>query len=410
MTNAALLEEVCDEKRFQKCVAGPIVEIRRAVHDSLFTAYPDEESWGIAHRIMAPQITPEVVAGVFDGMTETMGDLIKKWTSQSKKRVDLSNDLDRLNHAANTLCFFNQRVHCMDGAEPPLIKAMAQSTMEAMKRPTRPSLLTWLFYNGSFNQNIKIMRDHGAKIVEHRKANPTDKKDMLYTLMHGKDPQTGKSLTDSQVLDEIINIYIGSATAPNLLTFAMYYLMNNPDEITKAREEIDSVVGRDGKFEHHHLAQLPYCEAILRETMRLSAVAPGFNIEPLPNSPSPVILGGEYEIPSNQPIIAILSAVNRDPDVFEHPEAFKPSRMVGEKYDKLPAACKKGFGNGKRACFGTTYAWEWSFLTLVGILKDVDFEMADKSYTFDRGGKNLNGAFSVKPLNFFGLVSPRKKD
>lgn len=389
-------------------MTGPVVEIRQAVHDSLFTAYADEESWGIAHRIMAPQITPDAVESVFSGMTETMGDLIQKWTSEGGKRVDISNDLDRLNHAANMLCFFNQRLHCVDGPEPSLITAMQESTLEAMKRPTRPALLNW-FLQGSFDKNINTMREYGAQIVEHRKSNPTDKKDMLDTLLNGKDPESGKSLTDSQVLDEIINIFIGSATAPNLIAFALYYLMLNPDEIARGREEIDSVLGPTDKFEHHHLSQLPYCEAILREALRLSAVAPGFNIEPLPGSPDPVVIGGEYEVPNTQPIIAILSAVNRDPAVFEDPEAFRPSRMVGEKYDKLPAACKKGFGNGKRACFGTNYAWEWSFLTLVGILKDVDFKLADKSYTVGLGGKNFNGAFSVKPLNFFGLVGPRKR-
>ena len=339
-----------------------------------------------------------------------MGDLIQKWTSESKKRVDVSNDLDRVNHAANMLCFFDQRLHCMEGAEPELIKAMADATMESMKRPTRPGFLTWLFHQSTYDKNIKIMRDYGARIVEQRKANPSAKKDMLHALIYGKDPETGKALSDSQVLDEIINIFIGSATAPNLLTFAMYYLMNNPDEITRAREELDSVLGPDEQFQYHHLSQLPYCEAILRESLRLSAAAPGFNIEPIPGSPDPVVLGGEYEVPKNQPIIAILSAVNRDPEVFEDPEAFRPARMVGEKYDKLPAAVKKGFGNGKRVCFGTQYAWDWSFLTLAGILKDVDFEMADKSYTFDMGGKNYNGAFSCKPLGFHALVGPRKRD
>lgn len=39
VAGAALAEEVCDEKRFRKYVGGPIVEIRYAVHDALFTAF-----------------------------------------------------------------------------------------------------------------------------------------------------------------------------------------------------------------------------------------------------------------------------------------------------------------------------------------------------------------------------------
>ncbi|KAI9933121.1 hypothetical protein ASPWEDRAFT_114596 [Aspergillus wentii DTO 134E9] len=412
VTSAKLLEEICDETRFQKCVKGPIVEVRQLVHDSLFTAYAHEESWGIAHRIMHPLVTPQAVERECGGMQETVVELIKKWTGGdgTKQRVNVSNDLDRLNHAANMLCFFNQRVDCINGAEPAVIKAMSDTTFESVRRPNRLRLVNWLFYNRSFDKNIRICRDYCADVIAHRRANPTDKKDMLHALLHGKDPETGESLPDSRVIDEIINIFIGSATAPNLLTFAIYYLAKNPQEITRAREELDSVVGGPTTpIEYSHLSQLPYCEAILRESFRLSATAPGFNIEPLPSTEGPVLLGGgEYEIPAKQAMIAILSAVNRDPEVFEDPEAFKPERMVGEKFDALPKGVKKGFGNGKRECFGKQYAWDWSFHTLATLIKDVDFELADKNYTFSMEGDNYNGAFSTKPLNMFAVTKRRE--
>ncbi|KAF7586525.1 hypothetical protein BBP40_008770 [Aspergillus hancockii] len=413
ITGAALLEEICDETRFRKCVAGPIVAIREAVHDSLFTAKHNEmESWGIAHRIMAPLVSREAVEQVSSGITETTQDLIQKWTAGSRQRVNVTNDLDRLNHAANMLCFFDQRVHIMEGPEPEVIKAMDAATNEAMRRPTRPKLLSWLFYNRKWNAWIKTMRDYGAQIVATRSENPTDKKDMLHAMLHGKDPETGKSLTESQVLDEIINIFIGSATAPNLVAFAMYYLSKNPSEITKAREEIDAVVGGpSGKIEYAHLAHLPYTEAVLRESFRLSGVAPGFNIEPIPSDEEgPVLLaGGEYEIPRNQPLIAILAQVNRDPAVFDDPEAFKPERMLGEKFDNLPKGVKKGFGNGKRECIGKRYAWQWSFMTLASILKDVEFELADSAYVMNNEGVNFNGAFSVRPQGMFAVTGPRPR-
>lgn len=410
VANNAYIEEICDQTRFRKCVTGPVVEIRAAVHDSLFTAFHSEDdSWGKAHRIMAPLVSPEAVREEFAGMRDTAKDLVQKWSSTHHQKVSVTNDLDRLNHAANMLCFFDQRVDCVLGDEPAVIKAQEAATGEAMRRPTRPRLFNWLYYNRKFDNHIKVMRDYGAKIVATRKETQNPKKDMLCAMLHGKDPQSGNSLTDSQVLDEIINIFIGSATAPNLVSFALYYLVKNPEEIKKAQEEIDAVVGT-GEWEYEHLAKLPYCEAILREAFRLSAVAPGFNIEPIPDTQGPVTLGdGKYEIPTNQPIIAILSQVNRDPDVFEDPNAFKPERMVGEKYDRLPSGVKKGFGNGKRECIGKKYAYDWSLLALVAILRDIDIEEADASYKVANAGVNYNGAFSVKPLGFHALVSPRKR-
>ncbi|KAL4915635.1 cytochrome P450 [Aspergillus aurantiobrunneus] len=415
VTSAALLEEVCDESRFRKCVAGPIEQIRDAVHDSLFTAYHREhEIWGIAHRIMAPLVSPEAVEGIFGDIRETTGDLIKKWTASSKQRVNVTNDLDRSNHEANMLAFFHQKLSIMNGTEPAVIAANQNATTEAMRRGPRPRFLTWLLgHQKRWAADIKTMRDYGAQIVQKRRDEHPDgggPKDMLHALLNGVDPETGKKLSESQVLDEIINIFIGSATAPNLLAFGLYYLANNPSVIAKAREELDAVVG-DAPFEHAHLKQIPYTEAILRETLRLSATAPGFNLEPNPpEGDEPVLLaGGEYEIARKQPVIALLTAVNRDPAVFDDPEAFKPERMVGAKYDALPAGVKKGFGNGKRQCFGTRYAWEWSLLVLASLLKDVDFELADKSYKVTNEGINYNGAFSTRPLGFFLLASPRAK-
>ncbi|KAL4978887.1 cytochrome P450 [Aspergillus desertorum] len=412
VTSAALLEEICDETRFRKCVTGPIVEIRAAAHDSLFTAYHSEsEIWGIAHRIMAPLVSPEAIEGVFTELRETTDDLIKKWTASSKQRVNVCNDLDRSNHEANMLAFFHQKVSIMNGTEPPVIASCQNATMEAVKRSSRPKFLTWLMgHQKRYDSDIKIMRNYGAEIVRKRREEHPDggPKDMLHALLHGVDSETGKKLSESQVLDEIINIFIGSATTPNLLSFGLYYLATNPAVITKAREELDAVVG-SGPFEHAHLSQIPYTEGILRETLRLSATAPGFNIEPIPSPGNePVLLaGGEYQVPRTQPLIALLTAVNRDPEVFEDPEAFKPERMVGEKYDALPPGVKKGFGNGKRQCFGTRYAWEWSLLTLARLIKEVDFELADKGYKVSNEGVNYNGAFSTRPLGFFLLASPR---
>ena len=369
------------------------------------------EAWGIAHRIMAPLVSWEAVEQVFFGIQETTDDLIKKWTAGTRQRVNLTNDLDRCNHAANMLCFFDQRVHIMEGPEPAVIKAMDRATNEAMRRPVRLRIINWLFHSRKWNAWIKTMRDYGAEIVATRRANPTDKKDMLYALLEGKDPETGKGLTESQVLDEIINIFIGSATAPNLIAFAMYYLAKNPDAVAKAREELDAVVGGpSARIEHEHLARLPYTEGVLRESFRLSGVAPGFNIEPLPETEGPVLLaGGEYEIPVKQPLIAILAAVNRDPAIFEDPEAFKPERMVGENFDRLPKGVKKGFGNGKRECIGKRYAWQWSFMVLASILKDVDFELADPNYAVGNDGVNCNGAFSVRPQEMFVVTGPRAR-
>jgi cytochrome P450/NADPH-cytochrome P450 reductase len=63
-----LYDEVCDNKRFHKEPVGGILEARHGGGDGLFTAYTDEEAWGIAHRILTPSFGQQGVKEIFDGM------------------------------------------------------------------------------------------------------------------------------------------------------------------------------------------------------------------------------------------------------------------------------------------------------------------------------------------------------
>ena len=227
VAGAALAEELCDERRFRKFVGGPIVEIRYAVHDSLFTAFDHEANWGVAHRIIAPHLSPDSVSAMFDAMRDATAELVEGWrglvflTSTVKKGNTVSPiaELNRLNLEVTTRTLYGKS---LGGPDHPMIQAMEDTTSEAMKRPTRPGFLNWLVYGGKLKRATDAMRTYAADMVKHRRDNPsTDRGDLLHALLNAKDPETGKALTDSQVIDEIVTMPIGSSTAPGLLSSAL---------------------------------------------------------------------------------------------------------------------------------------------------------------------------------------------
>ena len=67
VSNYELFNEICDEKRFGKNVSGPLVELRAAIHDGLFTAHTSEHAWEVAHRILVPSFGPLAIRDMFDG-------------------------------------------------------------------------------------------------------------------------------------------------------------------------------------------------------------------------------------------------------------------------------------------------------------------------------------------------------
>lgn len=405
VAGAALAEELCDEKRFRKYVGGPIVEIRYAVHDALFTAYDHEASWGIAHRIIAPKLSTASVSAGFDEMNELTTELIAKWKRLDNKTITPISELNRLNLEATTLTLFGKRLNCLSGPEHPMLKAMEDSTSEAMKRPNRPGFLNWLLYGKKFKSATAAMRAYAADLVQYRKDNPTDRDDCLATMMSATDPDTGAGLSDSQVVDEIVSMPIGSSTAPCVVATAVYLMLKNPHVIATARKEIDAVVGSEEELTDAHIPQLAYVAGIVRESLRLSFAAPGFNIEPIPSeSKAPVLLaGGKYQVAHDQAMIIVLAGVNRDASVFDEPLAFKPERMVGDAYEKLPAGVKKGFGNGKRECIGKHYAWLWLMIVTTRLIKEVDFEMVDADYSLSQ-----DGWFNLRPVGFQVKVKARE--
>ncbi|KAL8771516.1 MAG: hypothetical protein Q9203_002774 [Teloschistes exilis] len=407
--SVALCEEICDEKRFRKYVGGPIVEIRKAVHASLFTAFANEPIWDVHHRILAPKMTPDAVAETFTDVRNITSELIAKWRDLGAgSTISPIDELNRLDMETTTQCFYGRRLNNLSGPASPMIAAMDGATSEAIKRPTRPKVLNWLMHSSKFNRDCATMRKYAAECLSHRKSNPTDRKDLLWTMMNAKDPETGKTMDETQIIDEIVTMPIGSSTAPCAIASAIYYLLKSPssgDIIAKARDEISTVVGdSNAELTHAHLDNLPYCRGIVRETLRLSAAAPGFNIEPLPSTTGPVQLaGGKYTVPAKQTLIIVLHGVNRDPAVFPEPEKFEPERMMGERFTNLPEGAKKWFGNGKRVCYGRAYAEMWLLVVMVGLLRSVDFEMTDKTYKLKQ-----DGWFNIRPVGFKVKVSPRK--
>ncbi|PHH66479.1 hypothetical protein CDD81_6954 [Ophiocordyceps australis] len=412
VSSVALAEELCDEKRFRKYVGGPIVEIRAAVNAALFTCYESEdEVWGVAHRIMAPQLQPAALALHFDEMRDTTRELLDTWKQAGQSSISPLGDLSRLNLELTTQTLTGCKMDALTGPENPMLRAMEDSTSEAMMRPTRMSLVNWLLYGRKFKSAIKTMRTWAQGIVEQHKQKYGDERpnNLLSAMLHEKDPATGKGLTETQVIDELVSMPIGSATTPCMLAYALFLLLKNPDKMAKARDEIDGLLG-DGELKLEHLEQLKYVEAVVRETLRLSCAAAGFNIEPRPRDKagdtSPVMLaGGKYQVPHNQPMIIVMYGVNRDPAVFDEPEAFRPERFMGAEFERLPPGAKKWFGNGKRRCIGEHWAWQCSMVVLVLMLREMDFEMKDAAYSMFQ-----DGWFAIRPVGFDLKVQARARE
>ncbi|PSR83575.1 cytochrome P450 [Coniella lustricola] len=412
IANRELMDEVCDEKRFTKIVAGPQLQLRNCVGDSLFTAHSDEPNWGLAHRILMPAMGPLAIRGMFDEMHDLASQLVTKWARfGSQEVIDVSADFTRLTLDTIALCSMGTRFNSFYTDEMhPFVGAMLGALQESGRRAPRPAWANHLLpaATAQYEEDIRTLTETATELLAARRANPSKKKDILNTLINGRDPKTGEKMSDKSILNNMVVFLIaGHETTSGLLSFLFHYFLKHPLVFQTAQGEVDRVVGRKA-ITIEHLSKLPYLEACLRETLRLHPTAPVTLLKPHPDLPgfATTLARGQYEIRKDQAIACLLTPIQRDPAVYgADANEFRAERMLDENFVKLPKNSWKPFGNGLRGCIGRAFAWQESLLVLAMLLQNFNFELYDPSSTYEL---QIKQTLTLKPGNLFMRAAVRE--
>ncbi|KAH9922470.1 cytochrome P450 [Fomitopsis serialis] len=395
-----LTNEVSDEKRFIKNPGGALEQVRHGVGDGLFTAKPGEEKWGIAHRLLMPAFGPTALKSMFDDMNDIAMQLITKWERSLVKSLCLSaSDFTRLAFDTIAYCSMSHRLNSFyRETNHPFVQAMGDFLVECMGRPFRPPIVTNMMgYNIKYEEDIKVLADLANQIVADRKANPTEKNDLLNRMLNGKGSKTGKGSDDENIKNNSCTDELSSA---GTLSFLTYYLLKHPHVIRKLREEVDEVFG-DRPPQVDDLGKLPYLTACLRETLRLSPPAPLRNVESVDDT---TLCGGKYAVKKGEAVTVLEVVMMRDPKVWgEDADEFKPERMLEENFAKLPPNAWQPFGYGMRGCIGRAFFWQEALLMVSLIAQRFHLVMDDPSYEL-----HIKHAMSIKPADFHIHVMRRK--
>lgn len=187
------------------------------------------------------------------------------------------------------------------------------------------------------------------------------------------------------------SIVAGHETTSGALSFALYYLTQNPEVLARAKAEVDALWGTSDNPEpaYGDIAKLRYVRAVLDEALRLWPTAPGY----LRVARKDTVLGGRYRIKKGQWVLVVLPLVQRDPLVWPNPEEFDPDRFAPGQM-KGRAHAYKPFGTGQRACIGRQFALHEAVLTLAMILHRYDLA-ADDGYQL-----KIAESITLKPRGF----------
>jgi cytochrome P450 len=163
-------------------------------------------------------------------------------------------------------------------------------------------------------------------LIERRRGAPGD--DLLSTLISAE--EEGEKLSPLELISQSIGLLIaGFETTIGLIGNGLTTLIRHPEELEKLRADPDLIVSTVEEC-------LRYSGPILA-TVRVLHEDSQF---------------GDYVIPIDTEVVALLAAGNRDPDHFENPERFDVTRYT----EGRNATPHLSFGGGAHLCLGAHLA------------------------------------------------------
>jgi cytochrome P450 len=202
----------------------------------------------------------------------------------------------------------------------------------------------------------------GTILAERRAGEPGD--DLLGMLMSTKDADTGESMTDKQLRDEVMTIFLaGHETTANALAWTFYLLSTHPHVERRVRAELDAVLD-DRPPALEDLGKLPYLLQVLKESMRL--YPPAWTIDRHTIADDEVM---GYRVRKDTLVLVSPFVTHRHPAFWPNPEGFDPERFEPALEEARPRYAYFPFGGGPRMCIGSNFAMMEAQLITAAVLQ-----------------------------------------
>ncbi len=297
--------------------------------------------WLRQRRLIQPGFHPQKVRQLYAIMQATIDSFLAKMPTGES--VDVYSSMNRLAFDVVVNTLFDTQIPSETVSE--LSRYISEIQEFVIKDIRQPYASWWYELSGQVaGQKRKADRVRAIllTVVNERKKSGRRFNDLLDMLLDARYEDSGEAMTEEQILDEIVILFIaGHETTGNALTWTLYLLAQNPDVLQRLREETSS-----NSIEE--TVANPYLNAVLQESMRLYPPAWISDRVALEDDAY-----GEYTFPAGTIVGLFYFGLHRSSKHWEYPQAFRPERFLSAKEGNkvfFP------FGSGPRLCIGNNFA------------------------------------------------------
>jgi cytochrome P450 len=216
---------------------------------------------------------------------------------------------------------------------------------------------------------IETLERRVQQMIDERRAAGLEGPDLLTRILRARDADDGRQMTDRQVRDEVLTLFIaGHEGISNGLAWGLYLLLTHPEVLRRVQAEVDALGGRSPSAED--LGRLPYTLQAVKEALRLYPSSYMFGKQAIED----VVIGG-YAVPRGTNVFLSPFALHRRADLWPDPERFDPDRFTPEAEAARSRYAYIPFGGGPRICIGSQFALMEGQTVLAALLSLMSFAL-----------------------------------
>jgi len=295
--------------------------------------------------------------------------------------VDTFDEADALGNAMTVaLAWVNKNI-----ASPALVAhVLGMDAMGAAVNHTSGRLRTWLenardrleapfllpgVRDDELTGAVRVVDDRIARMIDDRRRSEAKRADLLSLLLEAKDPEGGERMSDKQVRDEAVTLFVaGHETTATALSWSFYLLARHPEALARARAEADAF--GSGPITAWEPRRLEYCTRVFREAMRLY---PPLMMMPRRSLEKVTIAG--HELPPRSLVFVSVIAQHYREESFPDPMRFDPDRFLPDREAQRHRSAYLPFSAGPRFCIGAHFAMMEGPIVLATLLRRWAFEI-----------------------------------
>nr|XP_022312398.1 cytochrome P450 2C8-like isoform X2 [Crassostrea virginica] len=248
-------------------------------------------------------------------------------------------------------------------------------------------------------ENQRLVEEHLRQLVKEHKETydentPRDFIDVFLKKMIAEKNNPSATFDDDQLLKIIVELFVaGTETASTALRWFSLFMIRHPDVQDKMRKEINDIVGTSRFPNMEDKPKLPYCEAVIHETLRVGAIVP----LSIPHGLTNALDYKGFTIPKEAILVPNLHSVLFDEAIFPDPHSFKPERFLDKEGTLQNTEKVLIFSLGRRVCLGEALARMEVFLFASSLIQRFRLLPGDETIPEEKGVTGVTYA----PRDFF---------